>query len=343
MNHRPFILARPITLLALLAMPVILASCNLSRGGEADLSDSDSGSSAPRTAPGQGHVDSANAALSAGDRELALSEFTRAIAVNPNLTTAHLGVADIYREQQDYPKAESSYRRAAQIEPRNFDAQYYHGLMLHLLDRVTEAVQAYLRALAVQPNSFEANLNLSSAYYQLSENNQALVYGKRAVELDPRSGPARFTLGNINAELGRHADAVKEYQQAAELMDLTPGLLMNLAKSLGQTGRYTEMRNALLELLKKEESAGGHERLGFAAFQLGKFDEALASFNRSLTLEPDYYPALNGLGVIYLNQWITGAQSDPALKRRGIDALRRSLQIKRDQPFILDLLTKYGR
>lgn len=288
-------------------------------------------------------VASAEQAVRDGDLERALAEFAQAIEVNPNLTQAHLGMADIYRMRGDYSRAEGRYSQAARLEPRNFDAQYFHGLMLHLLDRLPEAIQSYLRALNLRPADFKANLNLATAYYQLDENAQALPYAKRAVELNPQDGPARFNLGAIYAAMNRHQDAVREYQQATELMPLNAPLLLNLSDSLGKLERYEEMTNALLQAIKSEPTAAAHERLGFARFRMGLFAEAKQSFSSALRLDADYFPALNGFGVCSLNDWIRSGRRDQAARDQGMAALRRSLQIQRDQPQILEIVTRYNR
>lgn len=288
-------------------------------------------------------VASAEQAIRDGDVDRALAEFERAIEVNPSFTAAHLGMADIYRMRQDYTRAEARYAQAARVEPRNFDAQYFHGLMLHLLDRVPEAIQAYLRALSVKPNDFKANLNVATAYYQLDENAQSLPYARRAVELNPEDGPARFNLGAVYAALDRHSDAVREYQQAAELMKLTPALLLNLADSLGKLQRFEEMANALTQAVKDEPSAVAHERLGFARFKMGRFAEAKQSFDQAVKIDPSHFPALNGLGVCSLNEWVNSKRTNQKAKESGLAALRRSLQINQDQPQVLELVTRYGR
>jgi len=296
-----------------------------------------------RAAQATRHVNAAEDAIRSGDKERALMEFQRAIEVNPSLTTAYMGMADIYRMERDYNNAEIRYARAAQIEPRNFDAQYYHGLMLHLLDRITESVQAYLRALAIKPDDFQTNLNIATAYFQLDENQRSLPFARKAVSLSPQDGPARLNLGAVYAALGRHQDAVKEYQQAAELMPLNSPLLLNLAESLGRLERYNEMANALEQAVKTDPSPALHERLGFARFRLGEFDPAKANFDKSLELDKDYYPAMNGLGVCLMNDWIRSDRADLAAKDRGVGLLRRSLQLDADQPQIKEILTRYGR
>jgi tetratricopeptide (TPR) repeat protein len=290
----------------------------------------------------------AEQAAGRGERDVALQQFAKAIEVNPRFVRAHLGMADIYRIDGNYAAAEKSYGTAAGLEPRNFDAQYNHGLMLHVLNRVAEAVGAYIRALRVKPDDFQANLNLATAYYQLGENAQAIPYAERAVKLNPRNGAARLNLGSIYAAMGRNREALAEYEQASETMELTPALLTNLAEAYGRLDRFEQMRNTLLELVNRQPTAQTYERLGFASFKLGRtngamYATALANFEKSLSVDPEYYPALNGLGVCMLNLWLESDRRDGAAKDKALDCLRRSVQLNPDQPRVLELLSRYTR
>jgi tetratricopeptide (TPR) repeat protein len=313
--------------------------------------------SLPPKAQAEHLLTTAEESIRRGNTERALTELARAIELNPRLARAHMDIADIHRTEGDYADAQVAYRNAALLEPDNFDAQYYDGLMLHLLNRVTEAIGAYLRALRIRPDDLQANLKLAVAYYQLDETTQALAYARRAVSLSPTSGEARFQLGAIYAAMNDHAGAVKELQQATELMELTPRLLLALAESLGKLERYTEMRNAVERVVKTQPSAAAWERLGFADFKLYaeatrrqdaaeaklRFDLAEADFRAALKLDPDYYPALNGLGVCRLNRWILSDQTDRKARDEGVEALRRSIRLNADQPRVIELLTRYGK
>jgi tetratricopeptide (TPR) repeat protein len=299
-------------------------------------------------APAIGRADSASAAIvraqsfeSQGQYEQALVEFEKAIADNPRMTVAYLGAGDIYRQKGDYKTAEQRYGAAAQVEPRNFDAQYLHGLALQMLDRLSEAVRAYLRALSIKPDDFNSNLNLGTAYLQLNEPREALPYAERAVKIDGKSGAARTNLGAIYASLGRHEDAIVEFQQAAELTELSGPLLLNLAESLNKVKRYNEMVNTLEQLAKTEPTAICYERLGVGYFNLRRYDDAIRAFRKSLEIDPNHYPALNGVGVCLLNQWVFSQQQDKEAHEEALRCLRRSLQIERDQPQILELVSRY--
>ncbi|MGD9790368.1 MAG: tetratricopeptide repeat protein [Phycisphaerales bacterium] len=271
----------------------------------------------------------------------ALIAFERAIAENPKLVPAYMQAGDIYRERGDHSSAQQRYAQAAEIDPTNFSAHYNNGLMLQLLDRISESVVAYIRALRLSPDDFKANMNLATAYLQLKEPDKAVPYAEHAVEIDGRNAPARVNLGVIYSQLARYDQAILEYQQAAELTPLTPTLLMNMAQSLSGAKRYEEMANTLEQLIREEPSAGAYERLGYARFKLGEMDAAETAFGQATKIDENYTPALNGLGVVSLNRWIKGQYADDAMWRKGTDLLRRSLEIDRNQPLIVELLTRY--
>ncbi len=321
----------PFHLCVFLALAALLGTPGCRTGGSREAADGSA----------EALADRGQALLLRGDREAALAEFARAIEVNPQLTRAHLGMGDAHRLAGDYGRAEVSYANAARVEPLNFDAQYLHGLVLHALNRMADAIGAYLRALQIRPESYEANLNLATAYYQAGEHRQAMVYSQSAVRLRPDDGPARANLGAVYAALDRHAEAVVEYQQAAEHGDLTPGLLLSLAESLSRLNRYEEMRNAAEQAVKAAPTAAAHERLGYARFKLREYEPAAASFRAALALDPDYFPALNGMGVCELNTYVWSERRDAAALERGLGHLRRSLQLNRNQPRIEELLTRY--
>lgn len=323
---------------------VALSGCNLGRWGRGGTPEPAAGAD-PDT-PGDGSSEAtlieADLARDEGDYEKAIELLTRAIEKNPTLTVAHLSLGDVYSEMGDYERAEGAFATAARQEPRNFDAQFKHGLSLQLLNRFSDAVRAYLRALSINPEDFDANLNIATAYMALHEPAQALIYAQQAARIDPNSGPAHANLGSVFSALEQHSQAVREYEAAAELMELAPQLLMNMAVSQGKINRYVEMRNTLLALIELEPSADAYERLGFAEFRLREYAAAELAFRNSIELNASYYPALNGLAVCLLQNWLWSDQEDDAAHAEGVELLRRSLRINRNQPRIVDLLSRYS-
>lgn len=293
----------------------------------------------------------------AGLTDAALDLLTRAIERNPTLTTAHLTMGQIYERRSDFNSAERAYGEAARVEPTNFDAQYKHGFSLHMLNRLTDAVRAYLRALAIRPDDFEANLNIATAYLELGEPRQAFAFADKAATIQPRSGPARANLGAAIAELAeqqtrqgdrgeaerQYREAIREFEAAAEFMEPTPELLLNLANALGKVDRYAEMQATLERLVQAQPTAAAWERLGFARFRQNDLAGAERAFASALDLDPRHYPAINGLAVCYLNTWHASNFSNTQARADALDLLRDSLRVQPNQPRIEELRQRYSQ
>jgi len=279
-----------------------------------------------------------------GDLDSALRELERAIAINPQFTRAFLEAGDIYLEMAQYEQAERQFALAVRSEPRSFMAQYRHGQVLHRLGRLEEANRAYLRALSIRPADFDANLGISIVLLEMGRTEQSLPYGQRAVKSDPPSGRARMHLGNVYAAIDRHEEAIIEYQQAAELMDApTAGLLLNMADSLNTLGRYAEMVGALDQLVRIDPNAIAYERLGSGLFRLKRYEESLDAFRKSAEIDPNHYPAFNGIAVCELNAYLWSSKADGGARERAVEAMRQSLKLERKQPRIVELLRRYAK
>ncbi|MFI4881303.1 MAG: tetratricopeptide repeat protein [Phycisphaerales bacterium JB064] len=278
-----------------------------------------------------------------GDPKAALEEFERAIELNPLLTRAYIGAGDQYMALNDAAMAEVRYTEATKLDPNNPRIHFKLGQALQKLGRVSEAIRAYLTSLELDPTDTLANINVSVAYMQAEEPRLARPFAERAVFLSPNDGAARTNLGSVYAAMGEHRRAVDEYQQAAELVDpISAELLVNLAESLRSLNEDAQVVNVLDQLLRTNESALAWERRGAALFRMGDYEGAMTSFNRALELDADHYPALNGLGVYRLNQFIWSENTDTTALRDALDYFRKSLRIEHRQPRIRELLSRFS-
>lgn len=271
----------------------------------------------------------------------------QAITLNPELTVAHIELGSLYAAEGELDDAERSFGTAAQLEPTNFEAQFGHADVLRRLNRLVEAARAYLRALSINRNAPEAHKGLAATYLELGEYSQAMQFAREAVELNPADGESRANLGAAHSFMREHNEAVLQYEAAAELMELTPELLLNWGSSLGALERYREMVTVLerateLETADAESTATVRERLGFAHFKLGSFGEARAAFQVAIDADPRHYPALNGLAVVLLNDYLEAGEQDTALRLQAAGLLRRSLRIEPNQPRFVELLRRFG-
>jgi tetratricopeptide (TPR) repeat protein len=327
-------------------MACVCAAIGVSLAGCSGLRAPDTGRRAIQpskpTEAEQAQLDVAEQAVDAGNYDHALTIFQDVLAENPTVTTAYLGIGEIYVIKKDYGKAEPAYRRAARLEPRNFDAQFGHGLALQMLKRFVEAVRAYHRALTIAPDDPKANLNLATTYLQLNDAERAVVFAERAVQIDPANGAAQANLGAIYEELGRYAEAVDVYLAALELMGNRTPLMLNLINALAKERRYQEAVNTAEVLTRIDPSPNAFERLGWCHFKLRQYDRSMTAYREAVNLDPGHWPSLNGIGVNALNSWLLSKKRDEQAKQEAGRAFRRSLRVNSDQAKVVELLLQYN-
>lgn len=291
----------------------------------------------------QVRIQEAEQATEVGEYERALNLFRSILAENPTITTAYLGIGDIYMLQEDYVRAEPVYARAARLEPRNYEAQYGHGLALQMLGRFVDAAKAYQRALSIEPDSAEANLNVATTYLQLGQTRSALIFAEKAVEFDPNNSAARVNLGAIYEQIGRNSDAIDEYIVAIELVEDDPApIMLNLVNVLAKEHRYQETVNTAENLIRIQPSANAYERLGWAYFRLGEYEKSIEAYRSGVRRDPEHWPSLNGVGINALNDWLISKKSDVEAWEEARDSFRRSLRINRSQPRLIALMSNFN-
>jgi tetratricopeptide (TPR) repeat protein len=329
-------------ILCMLIVPVLAGCTDFLAGRAAPASPATAGPQPP-TQSQQAMLDEAQRAKDAGDYDAALAAFRGVLAENPTIAPAYVGIGEIFLEQQDYARAEPIFSRAARLEPRNFDAQFGHGLALQMLGRFVEAVRAYQRALTINPMDARANLNLATTYLQLREARSSLIFAERAVEADPQNGPARVNLGSVYEQLGRNAEAIDQYLIAMELIeDDTAPLMLNLINVLGRERRFREAVNTAEHLVRIAPSANAYERLAWGYFRIGAYDKSIDAYRTAVEHDPNHWPSWSGIGVNALNAWLLSDRTDGEAFAEARRAFRRSLQLNPEQPRLVMLMSNYG-
>jgi tetratricopeptide (TPR) repeat protein len=91
-----------------------------------------------------------------GDRDRALAAFTEALAVDPSLARAHNGLGVIAAERRDYTTALEHWRRAVELDPRDYQTLFNLGDLLIKLGRPADARPYWQRYLDAAPAAAEA-------------------------------------------------------------------------------------------------------------------------------------------------------------------------------------------
>ena len=99
----------------------------------------------------------------AGRLEEAIPEYTRALALNPNLSEAYNNLGVVLRGTGRPEAAVACYRRAIALRPRNGSSYTNLGNVLRDLGRSQAAVASHQQAVYLEPNNPNALHNLGVA------------------------------------------------------------------------------------------------------------------------------------------------------------------------------------
>jgi len=146
-------------------------------------------------------------------------EFTSALERFPDDPDLWFYLARVQYLQSSLKPAESSARRALELQPAHAGAHTQLAMTLEALNDYPGALDHYRRGVELGqklerpptlPLVYAANLLV-----KLNRVEEALDYLTRAAAIDPQSAEIRLSRGRALEKLGRLAEAEKEYQQAA--------------------------------------------------------------------------------------------------------------------------------
>ncbi len=276
-----------------------------------------------------------------GELPSALASLTKAIDQNPNLGLAYVARGTVLKEQGNYAAAANDFEKAVKLEPYNFNANYQLGLIYQYLKRFADSVIAYQKAVEIRPLDPDANMNLALAYTELGEPLRGLPYAQRAVQGNEDSPTTHANLGILYAQIGYDSAAIDSLKRSIELDSHQPEVYVNLGQAYINSGKYDQARNVLETARSLAPSPLVFDRLGVTYYKLENYEKANESFNEAIKLDPRYFSAFNGLGVVAMSRALENTPPDVALAKQAIGYWNQSLQIKPDQDVIHNLVNKY--
>jgi protein O-GlcNAc transferase len=184
----------------------------------------------------------------------AVELISRSLAGNPSNYHAlnHLGEA--YRAMQCLDEAMTCFERALDLKEDYFQAYNNMGNVYHDREKPDLAIACYQKAIAINPDYAEAHTNLGNAFQDRGEQNGAIACYRRSLEIRPDFAPTLFNLGNIYKSLRLYDEAIPLYQKA---------------------------------IVSKSDFVDAHLALARSLQESGEREEAIASFERACSLQPE--------------------------------------------------------
>jgi len=172
-----------------------------------------------------------------GNTEEAIKNYREALKLDPQLPGLHFELGEMLKVSgsQYQAEAESEYKAALQVNPRDEQSDCRLGDIANQRNDLPEANQYFNRALELQPNDPEASIGLARVLMAMGQPEKAVTLLNRAIELDPTSAVAHFRLGTAYRQLGRMDDAkreIEEYQKYKTMKQKLQGLYRDMQGEL---------------------------------------------------------------------------------------------------------------
>jgi adenylate cyclase len=180
--------------------------------------------------------------------QLALAPAKKAVEIDGALSEAHVAMAAIaFFFEWDWPKAESEFKRAIELNRDNGQAHTLYAVLLSVLGRHEEAGKSIETALRFDPLSSFAHVCNGLILFNARNFSAAEMSFKRAIELDPSYLFAYYNLTYFYNGIGEFGKAIECAEEAFKLPG-SPALLKPFyALSQGMLGNKEEAERILEE------------------------------------------------------------------------------------------------
>jgi tetratricopeptide (TPR) repeat protein len=214
----------------------------------------------------------------------AVEQLEIAVRLKPDSAAARTNLAASLFHSGKSELAEGQFRKALELEPRNYDANHNLGELYIQSRRISDAVPLLEKAQEIRP-SYDNGYDLAFAYFLTGKLGQAkqLVPDLEQIK---NTGELHNLLAQIDEKSGEFVPAVNEYEVAAH-MDPSEGNLFDWGSELLLHRTYEPaievFQQATLRYPKSPRVLIG---LGMALYSRGKYDEAVKALLAAADLDP---------------------------------------------------------
>lgn len=185
-----------------------------------------------------------------GKLELAFQRLKRALAADPNYSTAHNMMGLVYTRLDNPAEAEKHFRRAVSINPTDSSAQTNYGSFLCHNGRYEEGEQRFLDAVknSLYERPERAYVNAGVCMKNAEKPDKAETYFRQALEANPRQPSALINMAQLSFEKKRHLQARAYLQRYLEVAQPAAGTLwlgVRIERALGDGQAESEYARQL--------------------------------------------------------------------------------------------------
>ncbi|WP_225097822.1 ATP-binding protein [Streptomyces sp. CoH27] len=223
----------------------------------------------------------------------AVTEYDRALALDPALTLAHHGRAHARAALRDYAGAVADLDEVLARDPDNPVHLSTRGDYQRLRGRHDEALRDLDRAITVNPTLRGAWAARGATHHALRRYDDALADLDRALEIDPEFVWGLVRRARVRRSMGDRDRQLADLNAAVALSPEAPWVLCERGDALAALDREAEaLADYDKALALDPDYASAYASRGALHGKYGRDEQALTDLDRALSLTPDYPWAL---------------------------------------------------
>jgi tetratricopeptide (TPR) repeat protein len=211
------------------------------------------------------------------------------------------------KKKDEYQEAIKVYDQALKMRPDGEGSLRGKASALKMLGKTQEAIELYDKVLAINPKNISAIYDKANILTDLGRKEEADNYTKMLEKLCPsmsinEKALALYRKGSqIGYAKGEYESGIKYIDRALKIEPNFPDALQLKASLLGKLNKNEERLEAIVKAAALDPDAGRYCAVGHALFALGKYKEAIESYDQSLKFDPIYTESLYYRGVCLKN------------------------------------------
>ncbi|HLH92525.1 MAG TPA: tetratricopeptide repeat protein [Xanthobacteraceae bacterium] len=256
-----------------------------------------------------------NAYADKGDRDRAIADYSEAIRLDPKYAFAYNGRGNAYVDKGDRERAIGDYTEAIRLDPKFALAYYARGTAYQATRDLDRAIADYDQAIRLDPKYAFAYNNRGNAHRAKGDLDRAIADYDQAIRLDPKDVLAYNNRGNAWRDKGNRDRAIADYSEAIRLDPKYAAAYNNRCWARATTGG--DLQQALADCTEavrlRPDDASAIDSRGFVYLRLDRLDDAIASYDAALKIDPRMAESMYGRGVAKLRKGDTvGGNADIA-------------------------------
>lgn len=191
--------------------------------------------------------------LNKNQKDLSKKMLIKNISENPNSYLSHKALAEWYKENNEYEKAETEYAKTIELKPKNYDNYLKLATIYKVNEKNELAVNVLQELLRKKPEYTDASLMLGDILYSNDMFKEAIAVYQEALKYNPKEYNLYYCMGMTYTRLNDFKNAKEYYKKAAEINSYLSVANLNLGQISLIFKDYDESEKYFMKCIESDD------------------------------------------------------------------------------------------